>query len=210
MPVDGKPFNIMLPVDKEHVGGMINPATGGGGIAGCAGIITFPDAGDMQPEEFVTVKVYVPSGKAVIVVLVPVPVADAPPGERIRVQVPADGNPLNRTLPVDKVQVGRIMVPITGAPGADDWARITTFADGPDIQLFELVTIKVYVPEGRPDIVVDVPVPEVVTAPGDLVNNHVPFAGKPFKTTLPVATAHAGCVISPTTGADGLELTVNE
>ena len=57
VPAAGKPFNIMLPVDKEHVGGIINPATGAEGITGGAGTTTFPDAGDMQPEEFVTVKV---------------------------------------------------------------------------------------------------------------------------------------------------------
>ena len=41
---------------------------------------------------------------------------------------------------------------------------------------------------------------EPVIAPGLIV--HVP-AGKPFKTTLPVATAQVGWVIVPTEGADG-------
>jgi hypothetical protein len=53
--------------------------------------------------------------------------------------------------------------------------------------------------------VVLVPVPVVVTPPGVLVNVHVPDAGKPFNTTLPVDTEQVGCVIVPTPGADGAE-----
>jgi len=37
----------------------------------------------------------------------------------------------------------------------------------------------------------------VIIPPGFLVNVQVPAAGKPFKTTLPVGTAHVGCVIVP-------------
>ena len=48
-----------------------------------------------------------------------------------------------------------------------------------------------------------VPVPMVVIPPGVLVNVQVPVAGKPFKTTLPVAVEQVGCVIVPTVGADG-------
>jgi hypothetical protein len=43
----------------------------------------------------------------------------------------------------------------------------------------------------------------VVTFPGVLVSVHVPVAGKPLNTTLPVATLHVGCVIVPTIGAVG-------
>ncbi len=49
-------------------------------------------------------------------------------------------------------------------------------------------------------MVVVVPVP--VIPPGLIV--HVPLDGNPFKTTLPVATVHVGCVIVPTVGADGV------
>ncbi len=49
-----------------------------------------------------------------------------------------------------------------------------------------------------------VPVPVIFTAPGVLVNVHVPDAGKPLNATLPVATAHVGCVIAPTIGAVGV------
>jgi hypothetical protein len=52
-------------------------------------------------------------------------------------------------------------------------------------------------------MVVLVPVPVVVVPPGVLVNVHVPVAGKPFNTTLPVDRAHVGCVIVPTEGAVG-------
>jgi len=49
-----------------------------------------------------------------------------------------------------------------------------------------------------------VPVPVVVAPPGLVVTVHVPNAGKPFNTTLPVATVHVGCVIVPATGAVGV------
>jgi hypothetical protein len=45
-----------------------------------------------------------------------------------------------------------------------------------------------------------VPVPE--TFPG--FNVHVPAAGKPLNTTLPVPTLQVGCVIVPTVGAVGV------
>ena len=53
-------------------------------------------------------------------------------------------------------------------------------------------------------MVVVVPVPVEVTAPGVLVSVHVPVAGNPLRTTLPVAKAHVGCVLVPTTGAIGV------
>jgi hypothetical protein len=77
------------------------------------------------------------------VVLVPDPVVVTPPGVRVRVQEPVEGNPLNNTLPVDTVHVGGVIVPTTGAVGTDGCAIITTFADDPDIQLFALVIVKV-------------------------------------------------------------------
>ena len=50
-----------------------------------------------------------------------------------------------------------------------------------------------------------VPEPVVVVPPGDLVNVHVPVAGKPVKVTLPVARAQVGWVMVPIVGADGVE-----
>ena len=48
-----------------------------------------------------------------------------------------------------------------------------------------------------------VPDPVVVVPPGVLVKVQLPVAGKPLKTTLPVATEQVGWVITPTTGAVG-------
>jgi hypothetical protein len=55
-----------------------------------------------------------------------------------------------------------------------------------------------------PDIVTLDPVPVEVIPPGFLVNVHVPVDGILLNTTLPVASAQVGCVIVPTTGADGV------
>jgi hypothetical protein len=48
-----------------------------------------------------------------------------------------------------------------------------------------------------------VPVPVVVVPPGVLVKVQLPDAGKPFNTTLPLATVQVGWVIVPTVGAVG-------
>jgi hypothetical protein len=48
------------------------------------------------------------------------------------------------------------------------------------------------------------PDPGVITAPGYLVNVHVPVAGNPSRITLPVDTVQVGGVIVPTDGAVGL------
>ena len=50
-------------------------------------------------------------------------------------------------------------------------------------------------------MVILVPVPVIIIPPGVLVNVQVPVTGKPFKTTIPVATVGVGCVIVPTVGA---------
>ena len=43
----------------------------------------------------------------------------------------------------------------------------------------------------------------MVTPPGFLVNVHVPVAGKPFNTTLPVGVVQVGCVTRPMIGVVG-------
>ena len=48
------------------------------------------------------------------------------------------------------------------------------------------------------------PVPDMVIPPGVLVKVQEPIAGRPFKTTLPVATAHVGWIIVPNVGAFGV------
>ena len=55
--------------------------------------------------------------------------------------------------------------------------------------------------------VVVVPVPDFVDPPV-AVTVHVPVAGNPLNSTLPVATLHVGWVIVPTVGAAGTALTV--
>jgi hypothetical protein len=97
-----------------------------------------------------------------------------------------------------------VIVPTTGAVGVAGWVLITTFPDDTEMQPDALVTVNVYVPAGIPVTVVLVPDPVVVTAPGVLVNVHVPDAGKPLNTTLPVATLQVGWVIVPTVGAVGV------
>ena len=44
----------------------------------------------------------------------------------------------------------------------------------------------------------------MVVPPGVFVKVQRPVAGKPLKTTLPVAKVHVGCVIVPTIGAVGM------
>jgi hypothetical protein len=56
-----------------------------------------------------------------------------------------------------------------------------------------------YVPAAKPDMVVLAVEPAI--DPGLIIQFP---AGKPLNTTLPVATAHVGCVIKPTTGAVGV------
>jgi len=114
------------------------------------------------------------------------------------VQFP-EGKTLKITLPVAREQLGCVITPTTGAPGVAGCKIITTLADAGDVQPTELVTVKVRVPAGSPDMVVLAPVPLI--DPGLMVQFP---AGKPLKTTLPVETEHVGCVIVPTIGAVGV------
>ena len=66
-----------------------------------------------------------------------------PPGVRVTVQLPVDGNPFSTTVPVDTAQVGCVIVPTTGASGTGGGAFMTTLADAADIQPDALVTVKV-------------------------------------------------------------------
>ena len=52
----GNPESKTEPVETEHVGCVIVPTTGADGVAGCAFITTFDEPTEMQPVEFVTVK----------------------------------------------------------------------------------------------------------------------------------------------------------
>jgi hypothetical protein len=98
--------------------------TGLAGEAGGEGITTFEDAEEVQPSEFVTVKVYVPAARSAIVTLVPVPGVIIPPGLRVSVQVPAEGSLFSTTLPVGTEQVGLVIVPISGEEGMAPTVRV--------------------------------------------------------------------------------------
>jgi hypothetical protein len=74
LPVAGKPLSATLPVDRAQVGWVMSPTTGAVGVSGWALITTFDEAAETQPLALVTVKLYVPGVRPVIVVLVPDPV----------------------------------------------------------------------------------------------------------------------------------------
>jgi hypothetical protein len=141
------------------------------------------------------VYVKVPAGTFGTVVVVPEPVLLTPLGFLVSVHVPVSGNPLSATLPVEVMHVGWVMVPITGAAGVAGCALTVIAADDGEVQPVALVTVNVYVPGSRLEIVVLAPEP-VVTPPGVLVSVHVPD-GKPVTTSVPVETRHVGCVIVP-------------
>ena len=68
---------------------------------------TAAEEAEVQPSEFVTVNEYVAfEGMFEIKVLVPVPIVVTASGVRVIVHVPDEGNPLNTTLPVEKVHIG--------------------------------------------------------------------------------------------------------
>ena len=101
-----------MSVAPTHRGPLL-AAVGVAGTPGTAFITTLADAGEIHPNELVTVKLYVPGLRPVIVVVVPLPLI--PPG--FIVHVPAEGNPFNTTLPVGTGQVGWVIVPTVGAVG---------------------------------------------------------------------------------------------
>jgi hypothetical protein len=134
VPVTGKPLRSTLPVANVQVGCVIVPTTGAVGVEGCVLITTLAEATEVQVP-LLTVNVYVPAASPLTVVVVPVPVEVTAPGLSVSVQVPVAGKPLNATLPVATVQVGCVIVPITGAFGAPGAALITTLADATEVQV---------------------------------------------------------------------------
>jgi len=109
-----------------------------------------------------------------------------PPGDLVNVHVPVAGNPDKTTLPVATLQVGWVMVPRVGEVGVAGCVLITTLADAVEIHPEALVTVKVYVPAASDEMVELVPESVVVVPPGNLISVHVPVAGNPDKTTLPL------------------------
>lgn len=192
----GNPASSTLPVATSHVGCVTELTKGAEGVTGCGLIITFADAIDVHPTAFVTVKLCVPATRLVTVLLVPVPAIV--PG--FIVQFP-EGKPFNTTLPVATAQVGCVITPTVGAEGVAGCALITTFAEGNDVH--PCVTVKLYVPAVKPDMVLLRPGPAI--APGLIVQ----FPdGKPFNMTLPVATEQVGCVIALTIGVEGVAVII--
>jgi hypothetical protein len=57
VPDEGNPLRATLPVATEQVGWVIVPTVGTEGVAGCALMPTLPEAAEMHPSAFVTVKV---------------------------------------------------------------------------------------------------------------------------------------------------------
>ena len=55
-----------------------------------------------------------------------------------------------------------------------------------------MVTVYVYVPEGRIGMEILVPEPVVVMLPGERISVHVPVDGNPVNITEPVDTVHVG------------------
>ena len=125
----GRPLRTTLPVPVSQVGWVIVPTVGAAGAPGTALIITSSDAGEVHPAALDTLYIYVPEISPDIVVVVPDPVVVIPPGFLVKVHVPEAGNPLKATLPVPTVQVGWVIVPMTGAAGAPGAASITTLTD---------------------------------------------------------------------------------
>ncbi len=119
------------------------PMIGAVGVSGWGMMITWSDAGEIHPAALATVKVYVPDVIPVTVRVVPVPLTATPPGDRVSVHVPEAGSPLTATLPVERAQVGWVMVPIKGAEGVSGCALMTTLAEDGDTQPNELVTVNV-------------------------------------------------------------------
>ena len=116
------------------------PTAGAAGM-GCTSITTLPEATEVHPEAFVTVKVYVPAASPEIVVLVPVPVVVVAPGILVNVHVPDSGKPLKTTLPVATVQVGCVIVPTPGAGGVTGCALITTSPEDAEVHPEAFVTV---------------------------------------------------------------------
>lgn len=130
----------------------------------------------------------------------PVPDVVIVPGYLVNIHMPIAGKPSRKTLPVDTVHVGGVIVPTNGAIGISGCGFIRTLVDTPEVHPDELVTVKKYVPGTIPERVVLVAEP--IIPPGLIVQ--VPD-GKPLSTTLPVPDIQVGCVIVPTTGGDGFD-----
>ena len=143
----------------------------------------------MHPAALLTVKVYLPVRINETVVLVPVPVDIKPPGLRVKVQIPGEGNPSNTTLPVDTVHVGWFMVTGTGAGGVVFGAAVPL--PGKLVQPFTVI-VTVYDP-AELTVIDDVATP--------VLHNNVPVAAVdkvevPSQLSVTVTTGDGGVVFT--------------
>ena len=106
-------------------------------------------------------------------------------------------------VPVEVAHKGCTTDPITGAEGVAGCELMRIFVDGKDVHPSALVTVKVYVPDVKSEIVVPLPVPDMLFPSGILVRIQFPEAGNPFKTTVPVGDEQVGWVMSPCDGVAG-------
>jgi hypothetical protein len=135
-----------LVIDALVISTVAGVQTAGGSVINSIGMpgvemVTATDSADTHPSEFVTVNVYTPPGRFVIVPLMPVPVVVNTTGNRVIVHVPVTGNPFKTTLPDGTNRVGWVIIPTEGVAGAAGWAGITTFAEGTDKHPSTVVTV---------------------------------------------------------------------
>ena len=80
-------------------------------------IITCADSAEIHAAALATVKVYVPAGRSVTVVVTVVPLVTTLSGRRVSVQVPVAGKPFRTTVPFVPVHVTLVFGPIEGGEG---------------------------------------------------------------------------------------------
>ena len=105
-------------------------------------IVTDAVADEVQPLALVTVNVYDPGAKLVIVPVVPV-LVNVPDGFPVTVHVPEEGKPFRLTEPVEVAHVGCVTVPRTGVVGAPGAALIVTEVVAVDTHPLALATVNV-------------------------------------------------------------------
>src|SRR5262245_10317061 len=99
------------------------------------------EGGEAHPAAFVTVKLYVPVARPLIVVVPVLP--EIAPG--LIVQLP-EGTPFSTTEPVDKVHVGWVMVPTAGAATAGGCVTVTSEGAVMQVGVFASLAMTEYVP----------------------------------------------------------------
>ena len=137
----GKLLSTTVPVATVQVGWVMVPTTGFNGVSGCALITILAVGNEIQPSAFVTVNVYVPAVRPLMVTDAVLPVVITEPGFRVSIHEP-DGKPFSSTEPVASEQVG-CMILYAGVAGVVFGALVPL----PDILVHPLtVVVTVNVP----------------------------------------------------------------